>query len=515
MAVRIGRCTNFGNCTIADSGKPVDIPDGSDFVCPECKRQLTRVEEKRSQSPAPILVVLLALLLIGGSAWYWFSHRQAGTAGTPGTTGSATVPPTATVAGEVLFRMHGSNTIGAQLGPALAQAFLKQQGARDVSVVPGAADEVNVRGTISGAAQVIEIQAHGSATAFTDLASGQCDIGMASRAIKPDEVAKLSSFGDMTSPAGEHVLGLDGIAVIVNRANPVTALTTAQAAGIFSGEIPDWSAMGGSGPIQLYARDDKSGTYDTFKTLVLGSRQLAGSAKRVEDSRELSDKVASDPSAIGFVGLPYIGSTKALAISEKGTRPLLPNRLTVATEDYPLSRRLYLYTPPNSKNAWVRKFVEFAMSKQGQDVVGENGFVAQNVNTESVQAPPGSPAEYAKLTSGAQRLSLNFRFRTGSSQLDNKALADLDRVVSFISDLHYSGDDVLLFGFADSTGSDAINDKLSKDRARAVANEFEQRGLRSGLVTGFGSHNPVASNDTDEGREKNRRVEIWVKKGRG
>jgi phosphate transport system substrate-binding protein len=189
----------------------------------------------------------------------------------------------------------------------------------------------------------------------------------------------------------------------------------------------------------------------------------------------------------------------------------MPTRLTVATEDYPLSRRLYLYTPANSTNPNVRRFIEFAIGKLGQDIVADNGFVAQNVKTETYAVPAGSPSDYARFTAGAQRLSLNFRFRTGSSQLDNKALVDLDRVVSFISDLRYSGNEVMLFGFADSTGADAVNERLSRDRARAVADQFDQRGLKAGLVTGFGSHNSVASNDTAEGREKNRRVEIWVK----
>lgn len=509
MAVRKGKCTNFGNCTNADSGKVIDVPDGADFVCPECGRQLNAVEERQSSSMGPVVVLIFVVLLLAGGAWYAYhsftSSRKTASAPPPQSTSGA--------AAKTILRLHGSNTIGAQLAPALAQAYLKQQGAQDVTIVPGGPDEVSVQGTVNGTREAIDIAAHGSATAFTDLADGKCDIGMASRKIKPDEVAKLSSLGDMTSPASEHVLGLDGVAVIVNDANPVSALSIAQLAGIFSGEVPNWSAVGGStGPIKVYARDDKSGTYDTFKSLVLGNRNLVSSATRIEDSRQLAAKVAGDANAVGFIGMPYIDGSKALAVSDKGTRALKPTRLTVATEDYPLSRRLYLYTASNPSNPEVRRFVQFALSKQGQDVVGANEFVAQNVQPEKVSIPAGSPSEYAKLTAGAQRLSLNFRFRTGSSQLDNKALDDLDRVATFISDLHYSPSDVMLFGFADSTGSEAINDKLAKDRAKAVAEQFEQRGLKPGIVTGFGSSNPVASNDTEEGRQKNRRVEIWVKR---
>src|SRR5208283_1904719 len=101
--------------------------------------------------------------------------------------------------------------------------------------------------------------------------------------------------------------------------------------------------------------------------------QLSATAKRFEDSRALSDAVAGDASGIGFVGLPYIGSAKAVPVADAGAEPLLPTRMTVATEDYLLSRRLHLYTPASPSNPWTLKFVEFALSKAGQDVVGGEG----------------------------------------------------------------------------------------------------------------------------------------------
>ena len=416
----------------------------------------------------------------------------------------------------VILSLGGSNTIGSELAPALAQAFLREQGATDARIIPGAnEEEKTVEGTLPGNSDpsVIEIKAHGSATAFACLADGTCDIGMASRKIKSDEIARLSGLGDMTSPANEFVLGLDGIAVVVNQANPLTSLTKDQLARIFSGEVTDWSAVGGhGGSIQLYARDDKSGTYDTFKNLVLSGGNVASSAKRFEDSSALSDAVSNDPNGIGFIGLPYVRSAKALAVSERGAMAMLPNRFTVATEDYPLSRRLFLYTPGSPQNKYTRKFVQFAISRAGQDIVAANSFVAQTVASQRQTVASDAPADYRRLTAGAERLSLDFRFRTGSAALDNKALVDLDRVIGFVSDLHYSGDSVLLFGFADSTGGQQLNQRLSEDRAKTVQQQFEQRGLHPGTVRGFGSSLPVASNDTDEGREKNRRVEIWVRR---
>jgi phosphate transport system substrate-binding protein len=70
----------------------------------------------------------------------------------------------------------------------------------------------------------------------------------------------------------------------------------------------------------------------------------------------------------------------------------------------------------------------------------------------------------------------------------------------------------MLFGFADSQGGRELNLKLSRERAQSVASQFQQRGVKPGVVTGFGYDLPVASNDSEEGRAKNRRVEIWVKR---
>jgi len=424
------------------------------------------------------------------------------------TTSSGNVTATA-------LRLNGSNTIGAKLAPALAEEFLRRQGATDVRTIAGAnPDEVTVTGTLPGNAMAttISINSHGSSTAFVDLLNARADIGLSSRKINPSEIQSLASLGDMTSPTSEHILGLDGIAVIVNRDNPIDVLTREQVAKLFSGEITNWSEVRSSrGAVKIYARDDKSGTFDSFKALVLGNKQLTPGALRFEDSIALSDAVARDPDGIGFIGLPYIRNAKAIAISEGSAAPLLPNALTVGTEDYLLSRRLYFYTTANSQNPWTSKFIEFALSKEGQRIVDESGFIAQTVKAETVSIAHSAPLEYKRLTEGAERLSLNLRFRRGGKDLDNKARLDLDRVVNFITDLKFTGENILLFGFADD-GSGNVNLEISTQRAKLVAEQFKRRGLTPAIVTGFGDTIPIASSFTEEGKEKNRRVELWLKR---
>src|SRR5690606_23739246 len=191
---------------------------------------------------------------------------------------------------------------------------------------------------------------------------------------------------------------------------------------------------GTPGAISLYARDDKSGTYDTFKELVLAAhgKSLAAAAKRFESSDQLSDQVSQDPTGIGFIGLPYVRQSKALAIADGESQPMLPSLTLIATEDYPLSRRLFLYNPPNTSNDWVRALVQFAHSPAGQAVVERSGFIPQTVQAVRVEPSAEMPADYRKLAGEAQRLSVNFRFQEGSAELDNKARRDLDRVLEYL-----------------------------------------------------------------------------------
>jgi glucose/mannose transport system substrate-binding protein len=273
----------------------------------------------------------------------------------------------------VALRLHGSNTIGKELVPALCEEFLKFQGATSIERKPRQKeDETDVEAVLPNQASeplTFEVQAHGSKTAFEDLATGKCDIGMASRRITAEEARRCATagLGDMFSPGCEIVLGLDGVAVFVNKSNPVSALTKQQLADIFSGKTTDWSEVGGNpGPINLYAGDENSGTFDTFKSLVLESRTLSTKASRYENSAKLSDEVAADANGIGFTGMAFVRGSKPLAISEAiGGAALLPTPFTVAAEHYPLSRRLFLYIPANGKNEWTQKFVEFALSELG------------------------------------------------------------------------------------------------------------------------------------------------------
>jgi phosphate transport system substrate-binding protein len=413
------------------------------------------------------------------------------------------------------LQLCGSNTVGAELAPALVEAFLKRKGAAAVTRA-SEPEHARLSAQLAGAPIAIDIRAAGSATAFQGLLARTCDVGMASRAINDQERAQLADAGDgdLTSPATEHVIGLDGIAVIVHPNNPLGALDRGQLHDVFTGKLTDWSQLGGAaGPITIRARDNNSGTFDTFKALVLGGDPLAAGASRFADSSALSDQVAGDPSAIGFIGLAYIRSARALAVGDQGTAARLPTSFTVTTEGYMLSRRLYMYTPPTPRTPLATELVSFALSPAGQAVVRDAGFIDLTVALRDGEpCDTRCPRAYAALIAHAQRLSLDFRFRSGSDEVDSRATRDLDRVVQFLRD--YPGAKLLLLGFSDAAGATSGNVRLSQHRAATIARELELRGVHAQRVESFGAAMPVAPNASEADRQRNRRVEVWLETAR-
>ena len=424
----------------------------------------------------------------------------------------AIAPAWANEADRPLLRLHGSNTIGQRLAPALARAWAEQQGWVFVAQHTVRIDEYRIDLRRERELAHIEIAAHGTGTGLEALLDRRADLWMASRPVSAAELAKASTLGRLDLPAQEHVIALDGVAIVVHPNNPLHTLSIPELRRVFSGDVRDWSALGHPpGAIAVHARDDRSGTFDTFKALVLAGAALSPTAKRYESSDELVAAVMNDRNAIGFVGLDAVGAARTLAIADVGTRALPPKRMDIATEDYALARRLYLYAPELQSDG-VREFIEFAQGPAGQALAERIGFIGQQLRAESVPPRMGMPDEYQTLTAGALRVSVNFRFGSGLTYLDGKALRDLGRLVDFLGSDAMRGHDVALIGFSDAkevSPIDAI--LLSNDRADYIAQQLNRAGVAVRRVRGMADASPVASNENEAGRSRNRRVEVWVK----
>lgn len=406
------------------------------------------------------------------------------------------------------LRIHGSNTVGERLMPELLQAWLAARGHGPLQRQSLALDELLLSASGSEGEFTLELHAHGSSTGFTDLIAGRADLAMASRPISAGERAALAARG---VDVEEAVIALDGLAVIVHPGQSVQQLQLDTLRRVFAGEIRDWSQLGGRpGRIALHARDQRSGTWDTFRSLVLGSRSLAAEARRYESTDALAAEVARDPNAIGFVGLAGMRGVRALAIAD-GAAALRPEPREVAVEDYLLARRLYLYAP-RPLRADIDQLLRFVQSEEGQVIVEQVGFVAQHVRAFATDLPARAPQPYRELVSGAQRLSLNLRFDEGSAKLDSKAEVDLQRLAAYLRAPERARREVILIGFADASEIAPLQAEfLSNDRADHVADRMAALGLRADRVRGLGGSLPLSIDDSPAGRARNRRVEVWVR----
>ena len=242
--------------------------------------------------------------------------------------------------------IKGSDTLGAKLVPQLAEQFKAQN--------PGT---------------TFDIAAEGSTTGIAAISDGTAKIGMASRRAKPAEISGASAKGVNMKPT---IVAYDGIAVIVNVNNPIKALTRKQVEQIFTGEVTDWSAVGGTGgKISIYTRNTSSGTYSDFKELAMKKRDYAGGSQKMAGNEQIASEVGKNPNGIGYVGLAYM---KAGGIKVVPIDGAMPSNATVQNKSYPYARPTFYYTNGDPSGV-AKQFVEFTLSGAGQKIVANVGFV--------------------------------------------------------------------------------------------------------------------------------------------
>lgn len=226
----------------------------------------------------------------------------------------------------------------------------------------------------------ISVTGGGSGTGIAALLNGTTDICAASRKIKGKEIALASQKG---IDAKEIIVARDGIAVVVNLANPVTELSIEQIGKIFTGATPTWDKVGGHPEgIEVLSRESSSGTYVFFQEKVLNKKDYSQKAKLMPATSAIIQSVTSNKNAIGYVGLGYAkaakGKIKVLSVKADNSSPAVtPSETTVKSGEYEVSRPLQLYTNGEPSGV-VKKFIDFCLSDAGQKIVKETGYVVIN-----------------------------------------------------------------------------------------------------------------------------------------
>ncbi len=211
----------------------------------------------------------------------------------------------------------------------------------------------------------VSIQASNSAAGLRAVAESTSSIGLVSRAVNPSELDQLRAV----------VIARDGIAVIVNEKNPISAIQRSQVAQVFSGDILMWPTGPDSGKnIVVLSREEGSGTRDAFEALAMDKRRVTYTALVMPSEAAVADYVAQHTEAIGYTSMGgVIPGTRALAVDDVALSPQ-----SVESQKYPLVRSLALIIPANPPPE-IQQFVDYAQSADGQAIIGQRfGRAPQN-----------------------------------------------------------------------------------------------------------------------------------------
>ncbi len=210
----------------------------------------------------------------------------------------------------------------------------------------------------------VNVEYTGSGAGLESLEAGSVDIGNASRALSDEEV----NLG-----AVENTIAIDGIAVITDKDNGVTDLSSEDLAKIYTGEITNWKELGGNDEaIVVIGREAGSGTRDAFEEL-LGVADNCAYAQELDSTGAVLAKVGSTPGSVGYVSLDVVDDT----VNEVALNGVEPTEENILAGDYLLSRPFVMATMGeiSAQNELVQAWFDYIASEEGQQVISGVGLI--------------------------------------------------------------------------------------------------------------------------------------------
>lgn len=423
------------------------------------------------------------------------------------------------------FVIAGSETVGRRLIPALIADFAAEQG---LLLHVEAETGTGPKFTLADAEThqpVIRIWLHlkNSDAGLIALLDGRADLAL--------------SLNELRDPAvNARVVALDALLPLVGRGNPVARLTLPELAAVLSGEVDTWAALGWmEAPVNLHVRDAAAGVQQALEAQLLAPQglPLVPGAIRHGDDSGLLQAISRDPFAIGLVLFSHGLEDQALPLVDGCEMVLVANAMSIKTEDYPLTLPVILHARAGRLPLQVRRFLLHATGASGQAAVRDAGFVDLRVHQQPLSAQGLRIANAVRAASGDEgldelqrllavmegtaRLSLSFRFESGTTELDVQSRSNIDLLARDIEAGIHDGRELILAGFTDGEGQLAANQRLSLARAEAILDALaEAAPLRNDdavvlRAEGFGPAMPLACDDDDWGQQVNRRVEVWLR----
>jgi phosphate transport system substrate-binding protein len=435
--------------------------------------------------------------------------------------------------------ISGATSMGAVLMPALIEGFAQRN-----AFIANREDEdakhfaYHLTSVESGKL-VARFQFHVTTTeeGFADLLANEADIVMALREIRTQERirAREAGMGDLTKANRSRVLALDAIVPIVAPSNPVRSISPLALAQALAGEITNWSSLGGpDAPLSLHLPDASTGLGQAIEDQILDPVDLQASetVTRHLQASEVVEAVLDDPFALGVTSNAQVKNSQVLVLREACGRALRATRRSIKTEDYPLTAPMFLYLPARRLPKIGREFLAYTRSVAAQNVIRRAGFVDQApeivpiddqgnrfANAIAAAGVEISLEELQRMVatlSPMARLTISFRFEAGSIRLDAQSRSNIQPLARAIEQGRYDAGRLLFVGFSDSEGAAGPNRTIALRRAEAVRRAVSLAAETANLdrlsmdVDAFGEALPMACDDSEWGRQANRRVEVWV-----
>jgi phosphate transport system substrate-binding protein len=348
-------------------------------------------------------------------------------------------------------------------------------------------------------------------------------------------VADLALAATAQPDLATQTLGLEALVAVVSPQNPLRSLATADLARALSGQILNWQELGGPDmPVVVHALRDGTG----FRSAVEARLGQALVATELHDTQVALDAaVGRDPWALAVTSGSSVLMAQVLTLTDSCGFALSPTTMAVRAGDYPLTLPFFVLAPKRRLPLVAREFLEFLEAPGAQPAIAEAGLIDRGAeraallgdgqrlaNAIRVLGPDVPVEEVQRLTAamaGAERLSLTFRYDEDGQALDALSQGALAGLVRLIETGGFSDMDLTFAAFSDGQGEGAANRELSQQRADAlldaVADAVPDLGdLRVRLRSeAFGEALPIACDESQIGRQLNRRVEVWLRPSTG
>lgn len=439
---------------------------------------------------------------------------------------------------EVTF--SGSSTIAEVLLPALIRGFAERE---SLSVVTENLDDQLVEYSLSSDDQKrvlarFYLRAANTDAGFVDLLNNEADVVMAVREIRLDERNRASDYGlgDMTGRNRSRVLALDALVPVVSPSNPVSRISAPQLAQVLAGNIKNWTELGGAdAQITVHMPAEGSGLLQAVEDRLLKPEKLAlvDTSVRHAKNSDLVKAVNRDPFGLGISSYSEPGLTRVLTLTGSCGYSLSASRLTIKTEDYPLTSPMFLYLPARRLPKLAREFLSYTRNVEAQSVIRAARLVDQTpesipvnmqgdrfanaIRSAGTETPLEELQRMIDLLEPMSRLTTSFRFEAGSARPDAQSRSNIAQLAEAIEAGDYDTKRLVFVGFSDGDGPATGNKRIALARAKAIHNAVLKAAATADLdrvqieVAAFGEALPMACDDSTWGRQANRRVEVWVK----